>query len=95
MNGGGPEVGAVVVTVSVVEPLVVTEVGFMEQAAAVIEIGTAHVKVTEPVNPLLGVSVIFEVPDCPGDRLLMLVGSADSEKSGGTLTVTGEEVEPT
>lgn len=87
--------GAAVVTVSVVEPLVVTEVGLMEQAAAVMANGTAHVKVTEPVNPLLAASVIFEVADWPGDKLVMLVGSADRVKSGGTLTVTGAEVEPT
>ncbi len=95
MKGGGTEVGAAVVTLSVVVPLVVREVGFMEQAAPVIANGTAHAKLTEPVNPLDAASVIFEVADWPGDRFEMLVGSADSVKSGGTVTVTGAEVEPT
>jgi hypothetical protein len=54
-------VGAIVVIVSVVLPLVVREIGFSEQPPPVIAAGTAQVKVTVPVNPPVGVSVIVEV----------------------------------
>lgn len=77
------EVGAVVLTVRVVCPLVVpllsaTEEGLSEQAiSAVNELG-AHVKFTVPVKPtLLAVTVSVEVPEAPGLRLR--VGGAGAE----------------
>ena len=53
--------GAVVVTVSVVLPLVDTEVGFNAQVLSVIAAGTEQLKLTVPVNPLMGVSVMVEL----------------------------------
>jgi hypothetical protein len=51
LNGPGAAEGAVVVTVSVVLPLVAMELGFSEQPARVIVAGTAQVKLIVPVNP--------------------------------------------
>src|SRR5439155_15748686 len=46
--------GAVVATVRTVVPVVVTEVGDKEQLASLMFAGTAQVKLTAPVNPLVG-----------------------------------------
>jgi hypothetical protein len=69
MNQSGPlkkpvaVCGAVVVTVSVVVPVVTSEAGLSEQLASFIVAGTAHAKLTAPVNPLVGLRVRVVVPD--------------------------------
>jgi len=68
----------VVVTVSVVLPLVEMEAGFMAQLLSVIAEGTAQVKLTVPVNPLRALSVITEVWLWPGAEMTMLPGLAVS-----------------
>jgi hypothetical protein len=55
--------GAVVVTVSVVLPLVVTVAGDIEQADSFIAVGTLQLKLTTPVNPLMGLTVSLAVAD--------------------------------
>jgi hypothetical protein len=55
--------GAVVVTVSVVVPLVVTEAGLSEQLASFIVAGTVQVMLAVPMNPLVGLTVRVVVPD--------------------------------
>lgn len=81
------------VTVSVALPLVTREGGLNEQVASFIVAGTMQLRAIVPVNPPLGLSVIDEVPDCPGAEMLMLVGFADKLKPGMTVTLIGVEVE--
>jgi hypothetical protein len=74
-----------VVTVSIALPLVANdakEAGFTEQLASVIVIGTAQLKLTVPLNPVAGLTVIVDIPAWPGDGMVMLAGFADRVKSG-------------
>ena len=48
---------------------------------------TAEVRVTVPVKPFTGATVIVEVPVAP-ERIVTLVGLAVTEKSFGAVTVT-------
>ncbi len=58
--------------------------------------GTVHVKpaepdaesMTVPVNPLMGVTVIVEVPDAPARIWAGVTGLAVTAKSCGGVTVT-------
>ena len=50
--------------------------------------------VTVPVNPFRGVTVIVEVPDCPGAEMLIRVGFAEMPKSVTVIVAAGAEVEP-
>ena len=84
------------VTASMVVPEVVTEGGDIEHVDSDIDAGTLQVKFTAPVNPLVGVKVSVEVPDCPGLEMLMVPGLGASVKPGGaevTDTMTDVEVE--
>ncbi len=83
-------------TVRVVVPLVVSDVGAIEQVASFIFAGTEQVKLTVPVKLLRGATVRVVEPDWPGLEMLMVVGLAVKSKSGGacvTLILTAEEVE--
>lgn len=83
-------------TVSVALPEVVTEDGDIEHVDSAIAAGTVQVKFTAPVNPLVGVKVRVEVPDCPGLEILMVPGLAARVNPGGadvTVTETGADVE--
>jgi len=84
-NGPITADGAVVLTVSVVFPLVVKEVELNEQLPPVIVEETWQVKLTAPVNPLMGLSPIVEVPDWPGAAMLMLDGLGTKLKSAVPL----------
>jgi hypothetical protein len=90
--------GAVVFTVSVVEVVGVIEEEASEQVASVIAVGTAQLKVTVPVKPLMGLMPIEVVPDAPGDAMAIVFGLGTTLKSGVpllTVMVTaGEDVEP-
>jgi hypothetical protein len=83
----------VVVTVTVVLPLVAREEGFAEQVASFIVAGTAQLKVIVAANPPAGLTVIEELPDCPGAEMLKLAGFADKLKPGISVTVIGVEEE--
>ena len=86
-----------VVTVSIVVPLLVTKAGFNEQLASLIASGTVHLRLTTSVNPLVGLTVRVVVPDWPGLVMLKLAGLAVKVKSGGavvTVTVVAVDVEP-
>ena len=79
-------VAEVVVTVMVEVP-VVSEVGLKLQVAPA---GVPlQVKATVPVNPLVGETVIVDVPVCPGPT--MVVGVPPTEKSAAE-TKPGHEV---
>ena len=81
------------VTVSVVLPLVNKEVGFNAQVLSVMAAGTAQLKLTVPVKPLMGVSVMAVVRLWPGAAMTILAGFADKVKSVALemVTVTGVE----
>jgi len=50
---------------------------------------TEHVRATAPVNPLLGVTVMVEVPVVPGVEIVMDVLVSAKPGTAGTLTTTG------
>lgn len=85
--------GPVVATVIAVLPLVAREEGFTEQVASVIFGGTVQLNVTVPVNPPVGLTVIEDIPDCPGAEMVRLAGLADRLKPGMTVTVIAAEAE--
>jgi hypothetical protein len=79
---------AVVFTVSAVVGEVmglaetVTEVGASEQLAPVIDDGSVQVKLMVPVKPAMGLTLMVEVPDWPGEEILSGVGIAAKLKLG-------------
>ena len=87
--------GAVVVTVSVVEPLPVTEAGLKLH---VLSCGKpaqdAAEKLTVPLYPVWPVMVSVVVPLPPGLEMEIDGGTAAIEKSACTLTTAAAEVEP-
>jgi hypothetical protein len=85
--------GPTVVTVTSVLPLPVMEGGLTEQVASLIVGGTVQLKAIVPVNPPVGLTVIDEVPDCPGAEMLTLAGFTDKVKPGMTVTTSGVEAE--
>ena len=93
--------GAAVFTVSVVLLDVVVLVRVIEveasaQLAPVIVVGTAQLKVTVPVKPLMGLMPIEVVPVAPGDAMAIEFGLGTTLKSGVpllTVIVRGEDVE--
>lgn len=95
-NGSHPEgrraglpavCGAVVVTVSVVLPLVGTKVGESEQVDSFIAAGTEQVKFTIPVNPLTALTVRGVDADWPALGMLKLAASAVKVKPGDAVAV--------
>jgi hypothetical protein len=63
-RNGANMLGAVVIIVTVVLPLPVTEAGTKLQ---VLSVGRSeHEKVTVPVNPFVAATVSIADPDCPG-----------------------------
>lgn len=77
-----PEVLPVTVNVAVPDPVI--RVGVM---VAVTCVGNVTVRETTDENPLIGATVIEDVPEVLGE-ITMLVGLADNEKSGGDVPVT-------
>jgi hypothetical protein len=77
--------GAVVFTVSVVEVAGVMELESSEQVAPVIAVGTAQVKLTVPVKPLMGLRPIAVLPVAPGDGMAIEFGFGTTLKSGVPL----------
>jgi hypothetical protein len=98
-SGGGAVrlVAPVVVMVSVVVtgevPVTLKFWGETVQENPEVQGGPEQVMFIDPVNPFRGVTVIVEVPVCPGAEMLMVEGLADKLKSV-TLTVVAFEVEP-
>jgi len=87
--------GAVVVTVSVVEPLPVTEAGLKLHVLS--RGNPAHdaaEKLTVPLNPVWPVMVSVVMPLPPGLETDIDGGTAAIEKSAWTLTTVGAEVKP-
>ena len=84
-----------VVTVKVVEPLPVTEVGLKVHAEK--DGRPVHlVKFTVPLYPVPPVTVRVRVPEPPGAAMVMVVPVDpvnDKAKSGATVTITADEVE--
>jgi hypothetical protein len=73
----------VVVTVSVAVALVEVELretddGLSEQPIFAVEDETLHDKLTVPLNPLVALTVIVDVPDCPA-KTVTLAGFAEIE----------------
>jgi hypothetical protein len=88
--------GAVVFTVSVVVLPGVNEVEASEQLPPVIVDGTAQLKLTVPVKPLMGLRPIVVLPDAPGEAMENEFGLGTTLKSGVPLVmviVRGEDVE--
>ena len=62
--------------------LTVTGLGIVQEILAVLEAGTsAQERVTVPVKPFTGVTVMVELPVAPGLAMVMLVGFEESTKS--------------
>ena len=88
---------AVVSTVSVVVVVVVNVELASKQVLAVIAAGTAQVKLTLLLNPLMGLMLIVVFPDAPGAEMLNELGLATTLKLGEPLvmvTVWADDVEP-
>jgi hypothetical protein len=94
-RAGGALVGAVVVMVSVLVAaealLTMTDVGESVQVAPVGQ-PLATLRLTVPVNPFCGATLIVEFPACPGAGIVTGEGFADKLKSE-TETVAAGEVE--
>lgn len=82
---GGAAVGAVVVMVSVVGPLVVTVVGLNEQ---LVSEGRPEVqlKLTVPVKPLTAPTLMVYIADCPGLTEELTVGIVKLKSPEETVT---------
>jgi len=74
------------------EPVSVTDDGVIVQVVPVGHTLFTYM-FTVPLNPLRGVSVRVELPDCPGAGIVMVVGFADTLKSVTSIVIAGE-VEP-
>ena len=83
---GTTELGAVVVTVSVVAPLPVTVGGIKLQELS--EGRPAQEKLVAPLNPFEPVTVSIVVPESPGLVTLIVAGAKEKVKSGCKLTLT-------
>jgi hypothetical protein len=93
---GGATAEPVVVMVSVLvtgDALVtLTDAGKTVQVAPVGH-PASTLRLTVPVNPLSGATLIAELPPCPGAEILIVAGFADTLKSV-TVIVTGADAEP-
>jgi hypothetical protein len=56
-----------------------TDKGLSEQPIFAVEDEMLHDRLTVPLNPPVALTVIVEVPDCPGDEMVTLMGLADAE----------------
>ena len=83
-------VAAVVCTVSVEVPeLFATDVGLSEQLGARAGVGlTVQVKLTAPLKPFKGATVIVEVEAVPADTVAGVSGEGLRVKSPGSAVVT-------
>jgi hypothetical protein len=93
---GGALLAAVVVMVSTsvaAEVLLTVTDGEAKVQVAPVGQPLATLRVTVPVNPLSGVTLMVDCPDCPGAEMLSGEGLADTPKSE-TVTVLAPEVEP-
>ena len=82
-EGSDSALELVVVVVKVALALVVvessaTDVGLSEQPIFAVEEETLQERLTVPLNPPVAVTVIVEVPDCPGETFTV-VGLAETE----------------
>lgn len=53
--------------------------GFNEQPTFALAEETLHEKLIVPLNPLMALSVIVELADCPDEEIVTLVGLAETE----------------
>jgi hypothetical protein len=88
--------GAVVETVSVVEPLFVIDAGLKLQ---VLSRGNPEhdvaVKMIVPLNPGWPVTLSMTLPLLPGLAMVMVGAAAAKPKSACTVTVVADEMDPT
>jgi len=82
--------GALVAIKRATLPLEGREVGFSEQVAWLIALGTEQVRLTAPVKPLFSATLMAEAADWPGLAMLRLAGLAVRTKSGAGTDVTAE-----
>ena len=62
----------------VVVPSTLTDVGLSVQVIFALEDEGLQDMATMPLKPLIAVTVMVDVPDCPGDEMVTLVGLADT-----------------
>jgi hypothetical protein len=62
----------------VVVPSTLTDVGLRVQVILAVEEEGLQDRSTVPLKPLTAVTVMVDVPDCPGAEMLTLVGLADT-----------------
>jgi hypothetical protein len=93
-TSGAETLFAVVVIVSVAVPVVVVVVSAIDEGVTEHALSdgspvqVTDAKLTVPLNPLLPVTVIVELPDAPGDVIVMFVGLAAIPTCGPGFTVT-------
>ncbi len=88
-----PEAAAVVIVSEAIaeeEPFGVTEEG--EIAHDTVEFEVEQRRLTVPLNPPTGATLMVVVADCPAEGIVMLLGFADTLKSE-RVTVTGVDAE--
>ena len=57
----------------------VTDVGLSVQVIFAFEDEGVHDRLTVPLKPASAVTVMVDVPDCPGEEIVTLAGLADKE----------------
>jgi hypothetical protein len=57
----------------------VTDVGLTVQVILALEEEGLQDRLTVPLKPSLAVTVMVDVPDCPGEEIVTLAGLADKE----------------
>jgi hypothetical protein len=62
----------------VVAPSTLTDVGLSAQVIFALEDEGLQDRATVPLKPLITVTVMVDVPDCPGAEMVTLVGLADT-----------------
>jgi hypothetical protein len=63
------------------------QVGSLAVAAPAGAVVTAHVNATAPVKPLVGVAVMVDVPEAPGDAIVTAVPARVKPGVGAAVTV--------
>jgi hypothetical protein len=95
-RAGGALLEPVVLTVSTsvtAEVLLIVTDGDAKVQVAAVGQPLATLRVTVPVNPLSGVTLTVDCPDCPGAEMATAEGFADTPKSE-MVTAVAPELEP-